>query len=188
MSKNYKIVEREGKKIAYPENMDNKVIKILEEARVNRNFLNLIFGNKITGKAWDETFDTKGIIGLSKGSEYYFPILVSFSEDYDFLNEIPSKNNTDFYVLRLQFAKEVAEWWNVTYYVGYANTFDNNITKSITGGFKTNFAYGIGVQITDPQITSELLYENIAGYPYLSVGVNVNLGNLLKKKTSKVYH
>ena len=30
--------------------------------------------------------------------------------------------------------------------------------------------------------------ENIAGYPYLSVGVNVNLGNLLKKKTSKVYH
>ena len=107
---------------------------------------------------------------------------------YDFLNEIPSKNNTDFYVLRLQFAKEVAEWWNVTYYVGYANTFDNNITKSITGEFKTNLAYGIGVQITDPQITSELLYENIAGYPYLSVGVNVNLGNLLKKKTSKVYH
>ena len=87
MSKNYKIVEREGKKIAYPENMDNKVIKILEEARVNRNFLNLIFGNKITGKAWDETFDTKGVIGLSKGSDYYFPILVSFSEDYDFLNE-----------------------------------------------------------------------------------------------------
>lgn len=96
MSKNYKIVEREGKKIAYPENMDNKVIKILEEARVNRNFLNLIFGNKITGKAWDETFDTKGIIGLSKGSEYYFPILVSFSEDYDFLNEKTFEEISDF--------------------------------------------------------------------------------------------
>ena len=104
---------------------------------------------------------------------------------YDFLNEIPSKNNTDFYVLRLQFAKEVIEWWNVTYYVGYANSFDNNITKSIEGEFKTNLAYGIGLQITDPQLTGEVLFESIAGYPYLSVGVNVNLGNLLKKKKRK---
>ena len=104
---------------------------------------------------------------------------------YDFLNEVPEKNNTDFYVLKLQFAKNVAQWWNVTYYIGYANTFDNNITKSITGEFKTNLAYGIGLQITDPQLTGEVLFESIAGYPYLSVGVNVNLGNLLKKKKIK---
>ena len=104
---------------------------------------------------------------------------------YDFLNEVPEKNNTDFYVLKLQFAKNVAQWWNVTYYVGYANTFDNNITKSIAGEFKTNLAYGIGLQITDPQLTGEVLFESIAGYPYLSVGVNVNLGNLLKKKKIK---
>ena len=101
---------------------------------------------------------------------------------YNFINEIPEKNNTDFYVMRLQFAKQILEWWNITYYVGYANTFDNNITKSIEGGFKTNLAYGIGLQITDPTLTGEVLYERIAGYPYLSVGVNVNLGNLLKKK------
>lgn len=101
---------------------------------------------------------------------------------YNFLNEIPEKNNSDLYVLKLQFAKEVAEWWNVTYYVGYANTFDNNITKSITGGYKTNLSYGFGVQITDPKVTAELMYENIAGYPYVSAGVNYNFNNLIKKK------
>lgn len=107
---------------------------------------------------------------------------VSANYYYNFINEIPEKNNTDFYVFRLQFAKQVAQWFNITYYGGYANTFDNNITKSITGEFKTNLAYGIGIQITDPTMTGEVLFESIAGYPYLSVGVNVNLGNLIKKK------
>ncbi|MEC5157077.1 hypothetical protein [Chryseobacterium sp. MP_3.2] len=107
---------------------------------------------------------------------------ISANYYYNFINEIPEKNNTDFYVLRLQFAKRVLEWWNITYYVGYANTFDNNITKSITGPYKNNFAYGIGIQTFDNGMTGELLYENIAGYPYLSVGVNLNLMNLLKKK------
>ena len=101
---------------------------------------------------------------------------------YNFINEIPAKNNTDFYVLRLQFAKEIIEFWNITYYVGYANTFDNNITKSITGDFKTNLAYGIGIQTTDDRVTGEILYESIAGYPYLSVGVNINIIDILKEK------
>lgn len=109
---------------------------------------------------------------------------ISANYYYNFLNEMPEKNNTDFYVLRLQFAKQVLEWWNVTYYVGYANTFDNNITKSITGPYTNNFAYGFGIQTFDKGITGELLYENIAGYSYFSAGINYNFRNLIKKKKS----
>lgn len=90
--------------------------------------------------------------------------------------------NDTFYVARLQFAKEFVQYWNFTYYAGYANNFNNDIMSNFKGGFKTNLAYGFGFQVTDDYITAEILYESIAGYPHLSVGVNYNITNLLKKK------
>ena len=101
---------------------------------------------------------------------------------YDFLNENPKVNYNDFYVIRLQAAKEFIEFWNFTYYVGYANAFDNNLMKSFKGDFSTNFSYGFGIQTTDPYMTAEFLFESIAGYPHLSIGLNLNVVNLLKKK------
>ena len=103
---------------------------------------------------------------------------------YNFIPEKPG-NYYDFYVLRLQFAKEFVQYWNVTYYVGYANNFNNDLMTHFLGEFRTNLAYGIGLQVTDKQLTAEILYESIAGYPHLSVGVNVNIIDLLKKKNLK---
>lgn len=107
---------------------------------------------------------------------------ISANYYYNFINEIPEKNYTDMYVLRVQFAKQILEWWNITYYVGYANTFDNNVTKSILGSYKSNLAYGFGIQTFDKGMTGELLYESIAGYPYLSVGFTYKFKNLIKSK------
>ena len=100
---------------------------------------------------------------------------------YDFLSEIKNNQN-DYYVLRLQFAKEIFEFWNFTYYAGYVNAFDNNLMKSFSGEYRSNLAYGFGIQTTDPYMTAELLFESLAGYPHLSVGVNVNVIDLLKKR------
>lgn len=73
--------------IAYPKEMDDEIIQVLEKCRKNKTFINLILGDVNTGETWNEINDTKGVIGLSKGREYYFPLLVSFGEEYDFLNE-----------------------------------------------------------------------------------------------------
>ena len=99
---------------------------------------------------------------------------------YDFIPEKPNGEN-DFYVLRFQLAKEVIDYWNITSYAGYINSFDNNYIKSFKGEYRSNFAYGIGLQHTDDYVTAELMYERLAGYPHLSVGVNVNLINFFKK-------
>ena len=61
-----------------------------------------------------------------------------------------------------------------------ANSFIYEILSNYNGHNYSNLYFDLGGWFQ--------IYENIAGYPYLSVGVNINLGNLLKKKTSKVYH
>lgn len=118
-----------------------------------------------------------------KALPFMHNVSVSGHYYYDFLNERPEVNYNDFYVLRLQFAKEVVRNWSLTYYAGYVNSFDNNLMKSFTGEFRTNLAYGIGIQTSDDYVTGEILYESVAGYPHLSVGVNVNIVNLLKKRS-----
>lgn len=99
---------------------------------------------------------------------------------YDFVSE-RINNIHSYYVLRLQFAKEVAKYWSITYYGGYINDFNNNLMEHYKGNFKSNLAYGVGFQVTDDYVTAELLYESLGDYPQLSVGVNVNIIDLLKK-------
>lgn len=105
---------------------------------------------------------------------------------YDFLPEKINSEHT-FYLVKVQAAKEFAEFWNVAGYVGYTNAFDGNIMRHYDGDFKTNLAYGFGVQTTDDHITAEILFESIAGYPQLSIGVTYKFNNLLRKNENQKY-
>lgn len=96
-------------KIAYPGDMQIKLVEALEKARKNVSFVVLSSGNMKTGEAWGDLYDVKGRIGLSRGKDYLFPILVSFKrgeydeemnetfgESYDFLSDCNSKDIDDY--------------------------------------------------------------------------------------------
>ena len=117
MEKSYKLISNgKDKQIAYPLGMSDQLIEALEAARKNRSFVTLTSGDMETGEAWGDLYDSKGRIGLSRGHQYLFPLLVSFKrgeydedldeefgESYDFLSELPTqdiarymnKNNLD---------------------------------------------------------------------------------------------
>ena len=105
---------------------------------------------------------------------------------YDFLADTIN-NEHSCYRVQGRPAREVAEFWNVAGYVGYANAFDGKIMRHYVGDFKTNLAYGFGVQTTDDHITAEILFESIAGYPQLSVGLTYKFNNLLRKNENQKY-
>lgn len=87
-NKKYKLVKSfDNKEILYPENLKNEIIDILEKSRKQETFLLVITGDTDSGKSWNETYDIKGKIGLSKGFDYYFPLMICFKEKYDNLNE-----------------------------------------------------------------------------------------------------
>lgn len=98
---------------------------------------------------------------------------------YAFLSERINNEHT-FYVVKVQAAKEFVDFWNVAGYVGYVDAFDGNIMGHYAGAYKTNLAYGFGIQTADDYITAEILYESLAGYPQLSIGVTYKFNNLLK--------
>jgi len=99
--KSYHLVDNKNdKKIAYPGDMQKSLVDALEKARKNKSFVTLTSGNMETGEAWGDLCDAKGRIGLSRGQDYLYPILVSFKtgyfdedldetvgESYDFLSE-----------------------------------------------------------------------------------------------------
>lgn len=105
MEKSYKLVNNgSDKQIAYPIGMSDDLIAALEIARKNKSFVTLTSGNEETGEAWGDLYDSKGRIGLSRGHQYLFPLLVSFKradydeeldeeigESYDFLSELPTQ-------------------------------------------------------------------------------------------------
>lgn len=62
--------------IAYHYSTDSEVINALERARKNKTRVRIYLGNTATGECWNEEHDIFGYIGLSKGREAYFPILV----------------------------------------------------------------------------------------------------------------
>lgn len=117
MEKSYKLVNNgSDKQIAYPIGMSDDLIAALETARKNKSFVTLTSGNEETGEAWGDLYDSKGRIGLTRGHQYSFPLLVTFKrgeydedldeeigESYDFLSELPTqeiakyldKNNLD---------------------------------------------------------------------------------------------
>ncbi len=106
----YKVINNgTDKKIAYPSEMSDELIEILEKARKNRTFLTITDGDIQTGQSWGDLFGAKGVLGLSRGKEYLFPILVSFKrgeydeeldeevgESYDFLSELNTKQISEY--------------------------------------------------------------------------------------------
>lgn len=73
----YQLIEDTGNlPIAYHEETNIEVIKALERARRNRTRVRIYLGDAKSGKSWNEENDVLGYIGLSKGYEARFPILV----------------------------------------------------------------------------------------------------------------
>lgn len=62
--------------IAYHVETSAKVIEVMERARKNKERVKIHFGDVTTGKDWNEENDTIGIIGLSRGKNARFPILL----------------------------------------------------------------------------------------------------------------
>lgn len=68
--------------IAYHIETSKEVIEVLENARKGRIRIKLALGDTKTGKDWGEVHDISGRIGLSKGSDARYPILVYNSRSY----------------------------------------------------------------------------------------------------------
>lgn len=63
--------------IAYDVATPDKLISVLEMLRKNGTRIKIYEGNKTSGKGWNEEYGTTGTIGLTKGYEAYFPILLA---------------------------------------------------------------------------------------------------------------
>lgn len=96
---------------------------------------------------------------------------------YDYLQEFTGDHN--FYVLRLQGAKPVSDFLSFTYYGGYMNLLSTNTEKNFAK-LKTNITWGAGIRLHSDEMYAEALYENLGGYPHISVGVVFPLWDVLK--------
>lgn len=92
---------------------------------------------------------------------------------YDYLQEV-KKDENNFYIVRLQASKAISGMFAFTYYVGFMDSWKAN--------YRTNLTWGFGIQIVDKNIVGELMYEKLANYPHVSIGVNFPLWELLKTK------
>ena len=114
------------------------------------------------------------------GTAVFDNIGISGEYIYDYQQEFTGKHN--FYVLRMQFAKPVNDFVSLTYFGGYVGGFNDNTLKSFKGDLKTNLVWGGGIRLSDSYMMAEALYENIAGYPHISVGVYFYLLDILGNK------
>lgn len=143
-----------------------------------------IIGLKFTGgvsyKMDHEYFG--GVVGVQytpqKENFAFADVTISGEYIYDYLQEFTGEHN--FYVLRLQGAKPVNEWMSFTYYGGYMNLLSTD-TKRNFKPLKTNIVWGGGIRLYSDGLTAEALYENLGGYPHISVGVVFPLWELLRK-------
>lgn len=108
-------------------------------------------------------------------------IEVSGNIYYNFFPKWTKKSYT-FYNFKIQASRPISEWWNVVAYGGYVNNFQNNVMKPYRGNFKTNLSYGGGFQAFDDYIVGEILYESLAGYSNLSVGVTYKFKTITNKQ------
>lgn len=97
--------------------------------------------------------------------------MLSAEYTYDYAKEYDRKDE-NFYIIRLQGSQKVSDLIAFTCYAGYFNGFKINM--------KNNFAWGFGIQGMDDNFIAEILYENICGFPHVSLGVNFPLWNLIK--------
>lgn len=70
------------KPIAYHLETDKRVISAIESARKNKQRVRIYLGDTETGKCWNEEHDIFGYIGLSKGKDAYYPILVAKANSF----------------------------------------------------------------------------------------------------------
>ena len=68
--------------IAYHVETSQKVIEVMERARKNKSRVQIYYGDIATGKDWHEEHDTTGRIGLSRGRDARYPILVHNTRSY----------------------------------------------------------------------------------------------------------
>ena len=104
-------------------------------------------------------------------------VTISGEYVYDYLQEFNGEHN--FYILRLQGAKPVSNFLSFTYFGGYMNLLSSNTERNFAK-LKTNIVWGAGVRLYSDELTAEALYENLGGYPHISVGVVFPLWELLK--------
>lgn len=75
--KQYKtVIDGQPLPIAYHIETPDSMVQILETIREGKTRCRYHWGNIETGEDWGDTFDVKGYIGLSRGSEARYPILV----------------------------------------------------------------------------------------------------------------
>jgi len=76
-STTYQLIEDgDNLPIAYHLETKPEVIAVMERARKNRQRIKLYYGDVETGRDWHEEHDTIGYIGLSRGRDARYPILV----------------------------------------------------------------------------------------------------------------
>jgi hypothetical protein len=63
--------------IAYQKSTPDGVIQAIEEARRSRQRVKLYLGDIKTGQCWNESYDTTGTIGLSRGKDARYPLLIN---------------------------------------------------------------------------------------------------------------
>lgn len=66
---------------AYHIETPDRVCEILESARINRNRIQIYYGDVKTGKNWNQEYDTRGTIGRSTGT-VKIPLLIKTSRSY----------------------------------------------------------------------------------------------------------
>lgn len=63
--------------IAYHEETPEQLIQELEKARKSRQRIKIYLGDPKTGKSWNEEHYTTGTIGLSRGTQARYPLLIA---------------------------------------------------------------------------------------------------------------
>lgn len=114
-------------------------------------------------------------VGLMKTFQdsKFADVSVSGEIIYDYMQEFSKKHN--FYIVRLQASNAFSQKLSLTYYAGYINSFDNDLMKNFNGKLKSNLAVGGGVRFNSDNMYAEVMYENLAGYPHISIGVHFKL-------------
>jgi hypothetical protein len=76
------IQDGENLPIAYHSETSKQLIQVLEYARKNKTRIKVYLGDPKTGKNWNEENDTMGYIGLIRGTNARFPILVNNARSF----------------------------------------------------------------------------------------------------------
>lgn len=81
--KKYKLIQ-DGTNlpIAYGEKTPDELIKHLEYARKNRSKIKIYLGDSENGRDWMEEMDKTGTIGLSRGKDARYPLLIKTKRSY----------------------------------------------------------------------------------------------------------